>query len=93
MTRAGDRVRQQSGELRHQQRRAAERPNEPPEDRTTIPAADYCPTSRTGRHDFSKFFNDDPTGSGLRSGRCWYCEKYSPRSQARIDAWRAEQPK
>jgi hypothetical protein len=60
------------------------------QDRWMIPAADRCVTSRTGRHDFSKFSQDDPRGSGLRSARCWYCNRYSPRSQARIDAWRAE---
>jgi hypothetical protein len=66
-----------------------DRRNEPPRDRWTLPADERCANSRTGRHDFSKFHNDDPRGSGLRSARCWYCDAYSPRSLARIAAWRA----
>jgi hypothetical protein len=88
MSRAADRHRQQLASSRP----VYDRPNEAPEDRNKIPPADRCTAStKTGRHDFSSFSNDDPPGSGLRSARCWYCRALSPRSQARIDAWRLAQ--
>lgn len=68
-----DRRAWQEAELRDQDRQAAERPNEPPQE---IPRAQRCPVAIDGVHDFTM-----KGGDGIR--RCWYCCASRPREITR----------
>lgn len=85
MSRAADRRREQQEMLDPE--KGNQRPNIPPR---PIDEANRCPGRVGGEHNFSQIHRDDPPGSGLTTVRCWYCNRMSPLSAARVAAWRNE---